>query len=535
MAFLLPLAEIGATLATGIGEVGTAVGLSEGAAQTLAATGSSAAVGYLGSQANNAANSLVQELTGKTVSQWEVSAKENLSQNYSQANDFLNGTYTPKEFKRTKASDIASYNDALRNNQLNLDSQLYTNAINDIKSTVASTTINSPNSNITNSSNTIEQSPYTTPYATNNTQPDQSIIVDQRTFEKLFGKQTQYPVNSGFSENSLQALPSPPTVGKDEGQILGQILGKTMVSSDPNTMVQEMIKNPNSTPILKQFIDFSDTNKGPIDARKDPEYAEIFRIYNGRNCSAFVNSVGHFCFKNETGQVEEYTGTTAPLNSDGTQLSTTQIISAGFIPPIYGTWTGPNSPNNLLPISINSNITPGLLDLYSLSHDISYQNGWFDKRGDLIYISRVSQNLSRMSFRERIIAEFAIKWFTQASYLLGSIKGSLGLNSSQTAPDGNPNKVMEVSMSQNIDNTDLYQFIIKNSAKQYNPQITSGYNRNASVPIVVDPVKRDDFYSGLFNGLNDVYSQSMVGSSSSINNNGLPLIFDQLQIIDYSE
>jgi hypothetical protein len=111
--------------------------------------------------------------------------------------------------------------------------------------------------------------------------------------------------------------------------------------------------------------------------------------------------------------VEVYTGESAPKGT-----STLGLIALGFTPPLHGTWMGPNSPNNALPLD--------LLDTFSMAHDIEYgKKGWFSLEADLKYISRLKNNLHRFDVRSKILAEFAIKWFTTVGYAAAKIKANL--------------------------------------------------------------------------------------------------------------
>jgi hypothetical protein len=575
MAFLLPLAEIAATVGSEVAAAGTALGVSEATAGTIGTAAGSAAAGFAGSKANEALASGVKSVTGRTPDEWEAYGKEKLGKNYRTATKFFNGGFPEQPTSRIPfpvpnpsgprvPSPFSQQrpNDAVRQSNLQLDSQLYKTAINNIRNTISQQQQENTNqSSNTNTGSQPGQGLITGPnYSTPGliagsvyditqqqltTEGNNSVALDPDSLQKLFTKTSQYPVTSGIQTNNLKGLPAPANITKDQGKLLGQTLGRTFLSDSDDVMVEQVIQRPEAAPIVKQFLDFvntvGNTTSQIVDARRDPEFAAIYKVYNGRNCSAFVNAQGKFCFKNEIGEIEVYTGRTAPLNADGSQLNSIQLLAGGFTPPLYGTWTGPNSPNNKLPVSTNSNSnTAGLLDLYSLSHDISYQDGYFHRRGDLIYISRLQHNIQRMSLREQVIAQVAMKWFTQASYVLGNIKGTLALSSSQASPNGpkdllssNPQQIENIS---NNDPGDLYTHIVKTTADQSNPVVTSLFDKSASVPITVDTSQRNDFYSGLFNGLNDIYAESINSSLAGQFDSGnqLPTFLANLQVIDIS-
>ena len=106
----------------------------------------------------------------------------------------------------------------------------------------------------------------------------------------------------------------------------------------------------------------------------------------------------NFAILDETGKECEYFGT------------------QGSVPPIYGTWCGPNSPNDKIP-------TPEFLDSYAMLHDCDYHNlGWFSLEGDLKFCSRIKQNLHRMSGREYATALFSLKYFETIGRMLAITK-----------------------------------------------------------------------------------------------------------------
>lgn len=80
------------------------------------------------------------------------------------------------------------------------------------------------------------------------------------------------------------------------------------------------------------------------------------------------------------------------------------LVARGFVPPIWGTWMGPKSPNNKLPEGMGAGGDPrrkfDFLDLASMAHDIEYsKKGWFALEGDLKYIARLTHNMNRMDLR----------------------------------------------------------------------------------------------------------------------------------------
>ena len=115
-------------------------------------------------------------------------------------------------------------------------------------------------------------------------------------------------------------------------------------------------------------------------------FQEIKKTCHGRNLgpeNVFRDSAGFLSIVDETGVTHRYTGAT------GTALTTLP----GHV------WCGPFSKNHDVPSSV--------LDTFCFLHDISYDSsrgGFFSLEGDLQFLSRVTQNLDRMSLRDRFYA-----------------------------------------------------------------------------------------------------------------------------------
>jgi hypothetical protein len=141
------------------------------------------------------------------------------------------------------------------------------------------------------------------------------------------------------------------------------------------------------------------------------EYQKNSQIYNGRNL-AFQNvletinpdGTKDYSAKDELGITYTWFG----------KWNNHQVVS-----PIWGTWTGINSPNNAKPIS--------LLDLFAMFHDIDYKlYGSFNQTADYKLISRVYNNLDRFGTQEKQIALTTIKYFStigSAARMYTGIKG----------------------------------------------------------------------------------------------------------------
>lgn len=88
-------------------------------------------------------------------------------------------------------------------------------------------------------------------------------------------------------------------------------------------------------------------------------------------------------------------------------------------PTFHGTYVGPLSPNNTLPIDT--------FDTSAYFHDCDYQEGWFRKNGDMKLISRVQHLLDDPDVSEKYdnvtIAKmkFTVWWFSYPGTLLASM------------------------------------------------------------------------------------------------------------------
>lgn len=259
-------------------------------------------------------------------------------------------------------------------------------------------------------------------------------------------KNNPTPNNSGrinFTPTSDQYQNNQKTIGglqvnqKQLGKYIGDIITNSTKNNDPlingrnpldlsmpmnpSDFIKPLEDDPSLIPTAKTIsglITDAGLNSGLSD--RDPEYPEIYDTYNGKNlspASIFLNADGNFAGIDEVGNVQIYTGSRAPNNA-----SFVEATRLGFTKG-YDTWVGPNSYNNALPTT--------LLGTFAFFHDQDYENGYFDKKGDLKFISRIEQNIDRMTFQERIIANFTLKWFKNYSYMLGKFVGN---NSNKSSP-----------------------------------------------------------------------------------------------------
>ncbi len=221
---------------------------------------------------------------------------------------------------------------------------------------------------------------------------------------------TKPSVTHVITNKQNKTITDPRKVGLDLGKLIG--VHSVHMASNPDKSGNSLDKlkevstfHPELNYLIPKVLDYSSGIKLPV----TQQFKDIYAKYNGRklNLNSVTYTVGPDGLKlfkgvDELGAVKYYKET-----KGGTK-----------IPAIQGVWTGPNSPNNALPINF--------LDLCSYFHDQSYhENGWFDLEADLIFISRLAQNLDRMAPDELIMAKFSINYFSTVGNTLATYKNSL--------------------------------------------------------------------------------------------------------------
>ncbi len=190
-------------------------------------------------------------------------------------------------------------------------------------------------------------------------------------------------------------------------------------SSQPSQSSQQQI-----IPVIPpEYTDLSN-QLGAFLSSKIPttdEYKQIASIYNGKGLKIFqrydpVTQGLIFTLIDETGarfELPQTKGTT--------------------IPPIYGVFMGPNSPNNALPIDLD---TAAPLDEYCAFHDYDYlTNGFFDRIGDYKLVSRISQNYSLMTSAQKPYAKIAILYFSTLGHSISGLIGTLPVSIDEVVSD----------------------------------------------------------------------------------------------------
>lgn len=187
---------------------------------------------------------------------------------------------------------------------------------------------------------------------------------------------------------------------RKRGEDLGRFISMTgtVLTSDGETPISKAYGIvAGSNPLLSYLIPSLSKFQAGMTVPTNENYLKISQVYNGKNLTHLnvletVNEDGTKSFS-----ALDETGATITWNTAWNNHKT--------VPPIWGTWTGINSPNNTKPVS--------LLDLFAFFHDYSYHvYGNFNETGDYQLISRVYSNLDRMSGSERDIALMTVKYFS---------------------------------------------------------------------------------------------------------------------------
>jgi hypothetical protein len=222
---------------------------------------------------------------------------------------------------------------------------------------------------------------------------------------------------------------------------LGRTLGKLTIEAISG-YYHAVIKNPNilnNEKALDRIIlsSFTTTNniyhsslaaiatkivKASLAANKikiNKRMNEIRKVYNGKlQRMTFRNSNGKIAGIDETGKTIVYDDVSYP-NSKTT---------------FWGTFTGPKSHNDTYVIEDGEEPEPGhkarpagsgLLDTFAFFHDCEYSKkstggSYFNISADLRLISRCEQTISRMTYREAMMARTTIAYFSTIGVIIGS-------------------------------------------------------------------------------------------------------------------
>lgn len=164
----------------------------------------------------------------------------------------------------------------------------------------------------------------------------------------------------------------------------------------------------------------------------DEEYLKVAEVYNAQGLysrNMFIekfDSNYDFCLFDETGakQVWKYP----------------EYNNYVVVPPIFGVWTGINSPNNSLCLTgeSNSKIIESFLDKIAFLHDVGYHDkGSFNKFSDYQLISRAKYGKENNLFifpGELATANIAIAYFSTLGILMRKMTGEDSIINSELIP-----------------------------------------------------------------------------------------------------
>lgn len=235
--------------------------------------------------------------------------------------------------------------------------------------------------------------------------------------------------NNTHSDNNvsddLQTVPSDIAInvakGIDKAKFTTQQVAHFITTFASEVAQRAMNNEPiNETEIINKMVNHVPNHEelasmlGSFIANKVPdneEYRKIAQVYNGKNLT-MANCITRYD-RVVQGLVHTFIdelGNKSVFDSSKTKIS---------LPQIYGNFFGPAS----------SGKTGGaidLLDLFALSHDISYlEDGYFSRTADYKFISRITQNYTRLSLQAQPFARLAVAYFSTVGHLASGLLGSL--------------------------------------------------------------------------------------------------------------
>ena len=206
---------------------------------------------------------------------------------------------------------------------------------------------------------------------------------------------------------------NPKKIGLDVGKLIGlhaiNVSKNTDAPMNPDDALKEIsVFHPELNHLIVPLLDYQSGIKLPTTQK----FKDIYKVYTGRSLSIDKMNV--------TFDPVDGLQIFSAYDEVGTLYTFKENPNGFKIPTINGVWTGPSSANNALPTNI--------LDLMAFFHDCDYhpdRDGWFSLEGDLKFISRLAQNLDRMSDAERVLAKFSINYFSTIGNTLANLKNSL--------------------------------------------------------------------------------------------------------------
>lgn len=205
-------------------------------------------------------------------------------------------------------------------------------------------------------------------------------------------------------------------IAKTTGDFINDLSRESIGDTIPNVLAKLEKVNPVYYYLANKMMDLTDDFVVPT----NENYLKVSAIYNG---SVFFNN--DVVLRNG-----EYYGVNEGSFPFVWKLS---YNNYPVVPPIWGTWTGINSPNNKLPysgiIEVDgvSVIKQSQLDKISFSHDSLYKMfGSFNEFADDVLISYIQNGLEQGIFifpNERETAIIALNYFSSLGKIVRAIYG----------------------------------------------------------------------------------------------------------------
>lgn len=243
-------------------------------------------------------------------------------------------------------------------------------------------------------------------------------------------------------------------VGNYASDLTNEILTAEVVPESGNSIIGSIISrmatfNPLYYYISSKLLDKAAELVKPL----DEDYYKIESVYNGNGLYEplveFVN--GEFFLFDEVGQRQSWF---YPKDNN-----------YPVVPPLWGTWTGINSPNNSVPMTtvVDGQLRNSWLDKCAFLHDIGYKNnGSFNKFSDYQLISRIVNNKDKLIIPGELeVANVAVSWFSTLGKTMRAIYGD---NTSEGLIKDLYKEVYAVEITD--DNVETLKTISKNTMPQ---------------------------------------------------------------------
>lgn len=243
-----------------------------------------------------------------------------------------------------------------------------------------------------------------------NTQPGQGLYVDRQFDDIKLSPDQEVLMGQFFNQvskvnpftNKTEQVEKVKKIANDLGDLLTKDLSQNLGLDPVEGLNSFDITHPLAESVLGYALDVDVKDFIPT----DDLYKQISQVYNGRRIvkeSVFREP------RNDGSGLSIF----AAYEEDGNPVVYYEHTDGIKMRPVWPghVFTGPNSPNNALPVD--------LFDTFSFYHDCSYQEfGWFDRVGDYKYISRLSQNFDRFPDIQKPMIRNTIRYFSSAGTLL---------------------------------------------------------------------------------------------------------------------